>query len=308
MRRTHLRLAVVFALFCLAAVEGFAVWLPKMAAKLTRTAKNEAAAARPSHQAIKTHAKETTAPPEQISVGQSFGVFKVQFSDGSVWFAKAGNGNKAMASAAVDKMLQLGLVPETRQAPFTGSHGQRVHGFIMRFSDGSAAEDYHKWRHEFLLRREGLKSRSDQHFKELSKGPRLLPFEQGKLDFFDYLTNQRDRHGGNYLVKKKGKAVAIDNDDSFSAKQVLPPWALKSAFDLRYDHLDQSILVFARTKEGKAAIDRLNKLTPEEFNNNLKPFLTTSEIEAFLKRRAILLKWLAYKKNPPHQSPPPGRS
>ena len=109
-----------------------------------------------------------------------------------------------------------------------------------------------------------------------------------KLNIFDVLTANTDRHPGNYLIitegKRKGGIVAIDNGCCFASNK-----SMKKGFDLPR---------LAFNVEGDIPVDQLAKL--ESFlgrrsiiTKDLKGLLTKDEIDSMFVRA----KWIISKKN-----------
>jgi hypothetical protein len=143
----------------------------------------------------------------------------------------------------------------------------------------------------------------------------------------DYLTENADRHHGNYLVRPDGSVVAIDNGLSFwqgeaEAKKYLKHFVPKQDFKTRTWAPDErnvtwraysrktrnsfadpkKIQDWTASPEGRVFFERLEKLNRTAIRDELKreqPWMSDHELDAYSwrvnDRRERLLKYL---KNP----------
>lgn len=79
-----------------------------------------------------------------------------------------------------------------------------------------------------------------------------------KMDIFDYIVNNHDRHNGNWLIKD-GKIYGIDNEFTFTYDSRLPPQF----------HLDEH--------------GTLGLVVPEETKKRLNEFVTNQEVRGVLR-------------------------
>lgn len=99
-----------------------------------------------------------------------------------------GDHRNEVVASAVDNIFGLGIVPKTTFKTIS-VNGVNVEGSFMLFEDGARVA------------------------KQV-KLP-LAPAEAAKLDVFDYLIENVDRHTGNFMITNKGEVRAIDNGITF---------------------------------------------------------------------------------------------
>lgn len=103
--------------------------------------------------------------------------------------------------------------------------------------------------------------------------------EARKIALFDYLIGSQDRHSGNFMIDKNGKAHAIDNGlsfgkgltyDVFGKKERFPTLAVRS----------EPLEMFNQKKLGAEAFD---PGLPDEVRNGLEKFLQSEKTKEALR-------------------------
>ncbi len=103
--------------------------------------------------------------------------------------------------------------------------------------------------------------------------------EAQKIALFDYLIGSQDRHGGNFMVDKAGKAHAIDNGLSFGRGLTYDTFGIKDRFPtlaVRSEPLE----LFNKEKLGDQAFDPT--LSPE-IGKKLQDFLQSNKTKTALR-------------------------
>lgn len=166
----------------------------------------------------------------------------------------------------IDDILGLDLVPETRLVSINGEIG------------------------------------SLQHFQKSAKiaaragGTAPLDDELYKIDVFDFLIGNTDRHQGNYMFytrgAKKGRVIAIDNGYVFPRSSadidIFGVDEFRSAPALDYRSRKPELNKFLTKSQKNDLVEKLNSLDVEQLGR--KYSLDVAEIEGLDKRRSLLIK------------------
>jgi uncharacterized membrane protein YqaE (UPF0057 family) len=176
----------------------------------------------------------------------SKGVFKPK--DPGQW---ASNYRTEVLSYQVDKAFGFDLIPETVERTIKGKHG------------------------------------SLQRFKQGDMGVEVDPTDinvnaYNKQKVMDFLLDHRDRHGGNYLVTKKGNIVSIDNSLSFTGR------------GHNYSELpmiEERMVNFMTSTEGKAIMKRMKKTDRKKLAKDMEEYIGPADTNRFLDRLDFLVKY-----------------
>jgi hypothetical protein len=123
---------------------------------------------------------------------------------------------------------------------------------------------------------------SIQYFMNSSKIARPTVQSLNKQHFFDYLIDNRDRHGGNYLIAPNGHVISIDNGLSFTGlgyNKVPLRNRLKNLKD------------FVKTPEGKDILTNMRRVVnDEQFRAQLVEYLGVKDAGKVIDRMKYLIK------------------
>jgi|GEM_PF-3012486 Phosphatidylinositol 3- and 4-kinase. len=220
----------------------------------------------------------------------SYGAHFVTYEDGTqaVWKPndpKVNTANSEVAAYKIDSYLGTKKVPVTVKKSFQGIEGTSQ------------------------LRVTSLKDE-------------LAPSKPDEIGFFDYLTNNNDRHHGNILIEESGEFVAIDNGLAFTGRSeykaseavnyfkknvkdytevIKKRDAVKKeiangnrykTYELQKLNLEASkiqsrINAFVPERE---VVDRLRNTTAEDWNRIVGSDLTQDQLKDLQKKQSILLK------------------
>jgi hypothetical protein len=133
----------------------------------------------------------------------------------------------------------------------------------LTFPDGKTVEGVIKY---FV---ESSRTAEDLGLKSVMKPDLLL--------FFDTVIGNADRHLGNWMIRDDTKELfAIDHNRTFR-------------FDLDWYHRMRSIGDPASLRK---VFERYQSLSPAEFRKVLTPYLSRAEIDQFLEKRSIIVRYL----------------
>lgn len=105
----------------------------------------------------------------------------------------------------------------------------------------------------------------------------IVKEELGKLDTLDFLLQNTDRQGGNFLVSKEGKVIAIDHGLTMKFADTMPLYEID---DMR---------AFFRSQEGIELMERLKVIDDDLIIDSLDDFYDSAIIEGLLERKEILI-------------------
>lgn len=219
---------------------------------------------------------------KDIKEGISKPIF-VQFQDDGAGIFKSsarekeweyiGNYKKERAAYLVDRFLGFGLVPPTVLREVDGEMGS-VQEFIPDAK--TAAEAYLET--PFTAEEIQALTGQEQKQKLTKEQKQSLKTQLFQLWLFDYLIYNRDRHGGNLLVKEN-KIYAIDHGFTFKKNDFYYPFCrffdtpipkeVKDAFERFYSW-----------KEGKEILRDL-----------LSELLSKDEVDCFFKRVEVVAEF-----------------
>ena len=189
------------------------------------------------------------------------GIFKLSSREEKL--EHVGNYKKERAAYLADRFLGFGLVPPTVIREIDGEIGS-VQEFVPDAK--TAAEAY-------LTPAEGKEPTLTKEQKQSLKS------ELFKLWFFDYLLYNRDRHGGNLLVKEN-KIYAIDNGWTFRKNDFY--WPFCRFFDTPIpQEVKDAFERFYSWKEGKEILRDL-----------LLELLDKDEVDCFFKRVEVVERFV----------------
>ena len=121
-------------------------------------------------------------PTYVLNVGDRKGVFKTMNN----------RARKEVAAYEFDKMVGFGVVPPTVYRTVDLGKGKGPEkGSVMHFVEGELGS------------------------KHIAKGGKFKYLDMAKITAFDFIIGNQDRHPGNFVVDKNGKAWAIDNALTF---------------------------------------------------------------------------------------------
>jgi hypothetical protein len=118
------------------------------------------------------------------------------------------------------------------------------------------------------------------YMKSVEKDPK--PSEKQKMQLFDFIIDNRDRHQGNYLVSRDRKIIAIDNGSSFTGE---------GDNGTSYFRKRKDIEAFLKTDEGKQIVASMKqRLDDEEFTQKVLNALGAKDTERLAKRMRFIIK------------------
>lgn len=117
----------------------------------------------------------------------------------------------------------------------------------------------------------------DAQMEVVLEGRTIPQNELTKMKVLDYLIDNQDRHGGNYLLTKYNKIVAVDHGLALRKKALIAPKFDKQALD------------FFNSQKGKKLLSTI-KSTPDEFiKKEFKGLLSDEIIDGFIYRKNALV-------------------
>jgi hypothetical protein len=184
--------------------------------------------------------------------------YLLTFDHGIVGFFKVAGSDTSgpirneMAAYQVDNLLRIHLTPMTLARSLILPDGKTVEGVIKYFVESSRTAE-------------------DLGLKSVMKPDLLL--------FFDTVIGNADRHLGNWMIRSDTKELfAIDHNRTF-----------RFDLDWTWYHRMRSISNPVSLHE---PFERYRTLSPKDFRNALVPYLSNDEINQFLEKRSIIVRYL----------------
>lgn len=106
--------------------------------------------------------------------------------------------------------------------------------------------------------------------------------ELNKLSLFDYLIDNRDRHGENVLVDRRGKVISIDNGDSFTGKGLNG-----RTFESRVEEINK----FLNTPDGSRIMQKLKQADLSDLEKQASEYLGTGDAQKLRKRIEFIIRF-----------------
>lgn len=185
-------------------------------------------------------------------------------------------GARSVATSEVDKLLGLGMTPQTQFGTHDGEGGT-----VQDWAKGNSPQQ--------------LDSEGSVKYREFDYSDPEVQRQLATLQLFDAITGQVDRHPGNYYIYQgpEGTQVtAIDNDLSFGVNK-----GVEKLWDTNWNRPlanDQSKGVPLFVDESIA--EQILKTSANDFKNTIVNLLTPGEVAKAMQRFAQVKSELKKKK------------